>query len=100
MRARMRNETTKEQEFLAFFDAHADGLFSRCFSRVHDLTQAHELVEKTFKRGWDQIVEGGQPRIEEFHRLLDELVNARISARGLAIPALFEYFLGRMNRFS
>ncbi len=90
----------KEQEFLDLFDTHVDELFARCVSRIPDHVQAHELVEKTFKRGWDEIVQGKQPQIEEFYRLLDELVNARIGARGLSLPALFGYFSGRVRQSS
>jgi len=94
------DSTEKQNEFLSLFDTHADELFSHCFSRIPDPAEAQELVEKTFKRGWDEIVEGKQLQIAEFYRLLDELVNARIGARGLSLPALFSYFSGRMRSSS
>ena len=95
----MGNEN-KEQEFLNLFDAHVDGLFSHCLSRIGNPAQAHELIEKTFKRGWDQIVLGRQPQIRELYRLIDELINATVSARGLPFPSFFSYFTTRVTHFS
>ena len=95
----MGNEN-KEQEFLNLFDTHVDALFSHCFSRIPDRAQSDELIEKTFKRGWDEMVEGKQLRVAEFYRLLDELVNTRIRVRGLSLPALFSYFSGKMEHSS
>lgn len=90
----------KEQEFIDLFDTHVDTLFSHCFSRIPDRAQAQELIEKTFKRGWDEIVEGKQPQLKEFYRFLDELVNAKLGARDLPFPAFLAYFTGRMTRSS
>lgn len=94
----MRNGT-KEQEFLNLFDTHVDKLFSRCFGRIPDRVQTDKLIEKTFKRAWDQVAKSGHMRVNEFYRLLDELINERIDGRNLPFPAFFAYLSGRVKRY-
>ncbi len=85
-------DVQKEQEFLGIFDRHADELFSYCVSRIPDPEQAQEIVEKTFKRGWDQIAAGKSVQIEQFYRLLDESVSAKTNQGILTLSGIFGAF--------
>ncbi len=90
----------KEQDFLALFDMHVDALFSYCFSQIPDRVQSHELIEKTFKRGWDQITEGKKLGVAEFYKLLDESITTRIGVRGLFLPTLLGHLSVKMRHSS
>lgn len=86
----------KEQEFLGIFDTHADEFFSYCVSRIPDPAQAQEVIEKTFKRGWDQIAAGKSIQIEQFYRLLDESVDARTNQGLINLSRFFGSFRQRV----
>ncbi len=84
----------KELEFLDIFDDHADEFFSYCVSRIPDHAEAQEILERTFKRAWDEMGAGQPLRAERFYRLLDEAVNARANKAVAAIVRFFESFSG------
>lgn len=91
----MRN-IQKELEFLDIFDDHADEFFSYCVSHIPDRAEAQEILEKTFKRAWDEMAAGQPLRTERFYRLLDEAVNERANKAFGAIVRFFESFKGTM----
>jgi len=95
MHGLMRN-IQKEMEFLDIFDDHVDEFFSYCVSHIPDRAEAQEVLEKTFKRAWDEMGAGQPLRTERFYRLLDEAVNARANRALAAMGRFFESFKGTM----
>lgn len=51
-------DTSREQEFLAAYDAHADGIYRHCFFRVYSRARAEELTQEVFSRVWQYYAEG------------------------------------------
>jgi RNA polymerase sigma-70 factor (ECF subfamily) len=50
-------------EFLAAYDAHADGIFRFALAKTSDKTLADDIVQETFLRAWDSIVRGARVRL-------------------------------------
>ncbi len=55
---------TKESEALLLeaYDAYADAIFRHCYFRVFSRERAKELMQETFLRAWDQMVQGEEIR--------------------------------------
>ena len=54
--------------FLEAYDAYADALFRHCFYRVYHHELAKDLVQQTFLRAWQYLVEGN--KVEHLRALL------------------------------
>lgn len=49
-----------EKEFLKAYDELSDALFRHCFFRTYDRERAHDLVQETFTKTWEYLIEGRQ----------------------------------------
>lgn len=69
----MDNLKEKERQFLEAYDKYADAIYRHCFFRVFRKGRAEELVQETFMRSWEYLVEG--KRIENFRAFLYRVAN-------------------------
>src|SRR3989344_460922 len=47
-----------EREFLNAYDQYADALFRHCYFRIPDRERAKDLVQETFTKTWEYLVDG------------------------------------------
>lgn len=68
----MERPTVMEETFLKAYDDHADELFRHALFRVRDRDGATDLVQETFVRTWNHLVEGGT--VENFRPFLFQIL--------------------------
>jgi RNA polymerase sigma-70 factor (ECF subfamily) len=67
------NASGKTEAFLKAYDAYADALFRHCYFRVYDRERARDLMQETFARTWECIVDGKD--IENLRAFLYRVAN-------------------------
>lgn len=48
----------KQKDFIKAYDENADALFRHCFFKIHDREMAKDMIQETFVKTWNYIVQG------------------------------------------
>ena len=62
-----------EEEFLKAYDAYADAIFRHCYYRVYHREQAKDLMQLTFMKAWQYLVDGTE--VQNLRALLYKIAN-------------------------
>jgi len=57
-----KQQLAQEEELLQAYDAYADAIFRHCYFRVFSRERAKELMQETFLRAWDTMIQGKEIR--------------------------------------
>jgi RNA polymerase sigma factor (sigma-70 family) len=62
-----------QQEFLSAYDKYSEAIYRHCFFRVYSKTRAEELVQETFMRVWQYLMQG--KKVENLRAFLYRVAN-------------------------
>lgn len=62
-----------QQQFLTAYDSYSSAIYRHCFFRVYSKTRAEELVQETFTRVWQYLMQG--KKIDNIRAFLYRVAN-------------------------